>query len=176
MSGKVLKNSDGYLIVYYQGKYRLVHRLIWEEFHGPIPPGYDIHHKNKYRLDNRLENLAIVAHHAHPALEHDKPLNQTDIEQMEDVRDFHRTFRERHGLPSTDGGWLDHVASRQRDAIRTLYLTHGYGLLDIGVMLGLSRERVRQIVRGDGYGDGRRSSVRRQWSDTQNRFVAHTSP
>lgn len=37
-----------------------VHRLVWEAFCGPIPPGLQINHKNGVRDDNRLENLELM--------------------------------------------------------------------------------------------------------------------
>lgn len=53
--------SDGYPQVKLDGG-RIVaeHRLVWEEAHGPIPDGYQIHHKNHIRTDNRLCNLECV--------------------------------------------------------------------------------------------------------------------
>lgn len=42
-----------------------VNRLVWETFVGPIPEGYDIHHKNHNRQDNRLENLELVESYIH---------------------------------------------------------------------------------------------------------------
>lgn len=41
-------------------KMYLVHRLVWEAFNGPIPPGMQVNHKNEDKLDNRLENLEVV--------------------------------------------------------------------------------------------------------------------
>ena len=35
------------------------HRAVWEQAHGPIPPGGVIHHINGDTLDNRLENLRL---------------------------------------------------------------------------------------------------------------------
>jgi hypothetical protein len=36
------------------------HRIVWDEAHGPIPDGFQIHHRNHDRTDNRLENLECV--------------------------------------------------------------------------------------------------------------------
>lgn len=41
-------------------KHKRANRLVWEVFVGPIPYGYDIHHKNHNRQDNRLENLELI--------------------------------------------------------------------------------------------------------------------
>ena len=41
------------------GKY-LVHRLVWEAFNGPIPPGMQVNHINEDKTDNRLENLNLM--------------------------------------------------------------------------------------------------------------------
>ncbi len=37
------------------------HRHVWEQAHGPIPPGHHIHHRNHNRSDNRLSNLELRA-------------------------------------------------------------------------------------------------------------------
>jgi hypothetical protein len=36
------------------------HRMVWEAFNGPIPPGMQINHKNGIKHDNRLSNLEVV--------------------------------------------------------------------------------------------------------------------
>lgn len=38
----------------------LGHRLIWETFRGPIPPGMQINHINAIKWDNHIENLEVV--------------------------------------------------------------------------------------------------------------------
>ena len=38
----------------------LVHRVIWEMHHGPIPEGIEIDHRNGVRADNRIENLRLA--------------------------------------------------------------------------------------------------------------------
>ena len=44
------------------GKRRLVmeHRLVWEAVNGVVPRGFELHHVNHDKLDNRIENLRIV--------------------------------------------------------------------------------------------------------------------
>ena len=39
---------------------KYTHRTVWEEVNGPIPKGMHIHHINSNKLDNRIENLALV--------------------------------------------------------------------------------------------------------------------
>lgn len=56
-----ITHSTGYVIVRIgPGDWRYEHRVIWERAHGPIPPGYHVHHINGVRDDNRLENLELV--------------------------------------------------------------------------------------------------------------------
>jgi hypothetical protein len=40
----------------------LAHRLVWIHFHGPIPDGQVINHKNGQKKDNRPENLEVTTH------------------------------------------------------------------------------------------------------------------
>lgn len=52
--------NNGYLMVQYNYKPYLLHRLIWEYFNGPIPEGWEVDHINHVKDDNRIENLRIV--------------------------------------------------------------------------------------------------------------------
>lgn len=59
--------SDGYVSVWAKGHpaanaggKALEHRLVWWDAHGPIPDGFQVHHKNSVRHDNRLENLELL--------------------------------------------------------------------------------------------------------------------
>lgn len=52
----VPNKMSGYVL--YSGK--LVHRLVWETFMGRIPEGFQIHHKNADKTDNRLANLEML--------------------------------------------------------------------------------------------------------------------
>lgn len=46
------------------------HRYVWEQANGPIPAGFEIHHINHNRADNRLENLELLSEHEHRSLRH----------------------------------------------------------------------------------------------------------
>ena len=67
---KGARDKDGYIRVYLcalapnerrsLGRMnKLVHRLVWETFVGPIPKGMQINHKNGVKFDNRLENIEV---------------------------------------------------------------------------------------------------------------------
>jgi hypothetical protein len=46
-------------------KLRFEHVLVWEAHRGPVPPGYEVHHQNGDKLDNRIENLRLVTRLEH---------------------------------------------------------------------------------------------------------------
>lgn len=64
---------DGYKFTlrnhgYYEkttGNRDLMHRFVWEKHNGQIPKGYDIHHINRNKSDNRIENLEMICHKEH---------------------------------------------------------------------------------------------------------------
>lgn len=71
------KDKKGYLIARINGKTVRVHRYLWMQANGEIPDGFDVHHKNEVKDDNRLENLELLAHGIHSSLTN-KGRNRTD--------------------------------------------------------------------------------------------------
>ncbi len=66
------KRRDGYIILSINNKKILEHRYIWEKHYGKIPKGYEIHHKNGIKHDNRISNLEIIKKGFHRPLKHIK--------------------------------------------------------------------------------------------------------
>ena len=50
------------------GKRALLHRDIWEAQHGPIPKGFDIHHLDGDRTNNRPGNFELIRKDEHTKL------------------------------------------------------------------------------------------------------------
>jgi hypothetical protein len=46
-------------------KYQLLHRLVWEDAHGPIPDGYVVHHRDGDSLNNAVDNLELLPRGEH---------------------------------------------------------------------------------------------------------------
>lgn len=56
-----------YIVLGFDKKNKTIRRcrLVYETFIGPIPEGYEIHHKNRIRYDDRIENLEALSIKAH---------------------------------------------------------------------------------------------------------------
>jgi hypothetical protein len=56
--------QSGYAVVRASPLSVPAHRVIWIAADGEIPPGLQINHANRIRLDNRRANLELVTHHS----------------------------------------------------------------------------------------------------------------
>lgn len=62
---KFTPNKDGYYRATSRKKHISLHRYIWEKEIKKIPKGFDIHHKNGKKDDNRLKNLECLSKSEH---------------------------------------------------------------------------------------------------------------
>lgn len=58
-----LRNNGYYALTSSSRVY--LHRYVWETEVGPIPPGFDIHHKDENRANNEITNLECISKSAH---------------------------------------------------------------------------------------------------------------
>jgi hypothetical protein len=61
---KYTKRANGYFLST-KGNRTLMHRDVWEFYNSPIPEGFDIHHKDHNRANNKIENLELIAKDEH---------------------------------------------------------------------------------------------------------------
>jgi hypothetical protein len=66
--GKGNITPSGYIRLKIKGQLIFEHRYIWEKFNGKIPDGFEIHHKNGNKQDNRLSNLELITRLEHRRL------------------------------------------------------------------------------------------------------------
>lgn len=58
---KYKKTTEGYYL-----RTERLHRRIWEDANGEIPPKHHIHHKDGNKSNNSLENLECISEKDHP--------------------------------------------------------------------------------------------------------------
>lgn len=70
---KSVPDKNNHLIVGLRnGKLKTVpiHRLVFEAVNGPIPEGFDVHHKDGNPQNNEPSNLVLLSHEEHLSLHH----------------------------------------------------------------------------------------------------------
>lgn len=90
-----------YKVITVDGTQVLEHRYVWEQVHGPIPKGYEIHHINGKYYDNRIENLQMLTISEHRKLHSMARANGCDIvdtssQIVQDIREYHRNYYKRN--------------------------------------------------------------------------------
>jgi len=72
----------GYRMVRIGNKFKEEHIVVWEKNHGEKPKGYQIHHKDFNKLNNKIENLQILTKGEHRRLHNlKKKQNNSDKQQ-----------------------------------------------------------------------------------------------
>lgn len=51
--------------IYLNGKNQHIHRLQWEKYHGKIPKGFIVHHKDENKLNWNIDNLELLSRSQH---------------------------------------------------------------------------------------------------------------
>jgi hypothetical protein len=122
-------SSEGYLkvvcMVHRKRKQAAAHRVVWMYFHGDIPDGMQINHKNCTKSDNHPDNLEIVTN----------------------AQNCQHAFA--HGLLKIYRGELKANAKLTENKVRRIREAYANGEGShraIGERYGVSRSLVQQIV------------------------------
>jgi hypothetical protein len=121
------RQRQGYGVRYFRGKSWLVHRLAWEEAHGPIPDGLCVLH----RCDNppcyNLDHLFLGT-------------RADNIADMEAKGRARKVRGEAHGLSRLSDGEVREL--------RDLYAAGGVRQSDLAAQFAIGQTTVCEIVRG----------------------------
>ena len=61
--------TNGYVRIRHNNDYVLEHRLVWEQNNGPIPNGFQVHHKDHNKENNNISNLECYSNSKHQKLD-----------------------------------------------------------------------------------------------------------
>lgn len=110
-----LKGTRFYLCGnYFQHKGKALHLEVWAQAHGPIPEGFEIHHRDHDRSNNALSNLELLDGSEHARLHAGTPENRhRALEQLPAARE---RAKEWHG---SEAGreWHKEQYKRTADAL-----------------------------------------------------------
>ena len=63
-----LHKGKKYFLIKDRGRWKLLHHYVWELYNGPVPEGYNVHHKNENTLCNCIPNLELLTRADHSRL------------------------------------------------------------------------------------------------------------
>ena len=99
---------------YFQHTGKALHVEVWTQAHGPIPEGFEIHHRDHNRSNNALSNLELLEGSEHARLHSRTPENRRRaLEQLPAAREL---AKEWHG---SEAGreWHKEQYKRTADAL-----------------------------------------------------------
>ena len=107
----------------------MAHRLVWFHFHGPIPSGLTVNHKNGTKTDNRPSNLELA----------------TPLEQVLHARKVLRRgkldqFGTRNAMAQLTTEQVQEICARRADGELLRVLAADYGVRE---------QTISRIARGD---------------------------
>ena len=84
---------------YYSRGTKRLHRVVWEYYNGPIPEGYEIHHKDRNPENNDISNLVCVSSATHEELHREENVRRNSTPEAiahlykiaEKAKEWHRS-------------------------------------------------------------------------------------
>lgn len=133
---KVYMNGN-YPAIFLNGKNTHVHRLEWIKYHGEIPDGFVIHHKDENKLNWNIDNLELISRGDH-VLKHVKNLHPKGSHKFGEKSRHHKLTRE------------------QVDYIRNVFVKYDkeFGGRALAEQFGVTPQCISRIVRGVSWGGG----------------------
>ena len=92
-----------------------MHRYVWEFYNGPIPKGYDIHHKDEDKSNNDISNLEMIKSGKHQSMhsskwhdEHPGEGRKNFAKAVEAAKDWHKSkegkeWHSKHAMETFSG-------------------------------------------------------------------------
>lgn len=118
-----LQNRNGYLGVYntIDGKYVLVHRLVWETFNSHIPKDMEIDHIDTDKHNNKLDNLRCVSHKENI----NNPLTKSKMSKSASERKMTMVFKRKpHSIFGMK--FFEHFGLHKTDNIHLYSIEYSY--------------------------------------------------
>lgn len=80
---------------YFQHKGKALHREVWTKAHGPVPDGFEVHHRDHDSSNNSLGNLELLEGKKHASLHASTPENRKRaLEQLPAARELAKEWHQ----------------------------------------------------------------------------------